>query len=29
MIQINEEDDFNLKQINGGKQMLVQLPAEE
>ena len=28
MIQINEEDDFNLKQINGGKQMLVQLPAE-
>lgn len=28
MIQVNEEDDFSLKMINNGNQMLVQLPAQ-
>jgi methyl-coenzyme M reductase beta subunit len=28
IIQIDEEDDFNLKLINGGDQMLVQMPSQ-
>jgi len=28
MIQVKEDDDFNIKLINGGKQMLVQLPSQ-
>ncbi|MEN4017067.1 MAG: coenzyme-B sulfoethylthiotransferase subunit beta [Methanobacterium sp.] len=28
MIQVDEEDDFNIKLINGGSQMLVQMPSQ-
>lgn len=28
MVQVSEEDDFNLKMINGGNQMLVQMPSQ-
>ncbi len=28
MIQISEDDDFNIKLINGGDQMLVQMPSQ-
>lgn len=28
MVQISDEDDFNLKMINGGNQMLVQMPSQ-
>ncbi len=28
IIQVSEDDDFNIKLINGGDQMLVQMPSQ-